>query len=86
MTYHFFFGMEFPVDIDAVVDIALRTITKLFVFFQDLMIEFVDFREFLVRCILVPIHFVLNLASRGRYWDHSLDIEHVISVNQLVTA
>lgn len=77
-AYLFFLGVKLSVDIHPVVDIALRTIAKFFVFLQDLMVKGVNFSELLVRRIFVSINLVLDLARRGCDWDHSLDIKHVI--------
>ena len=78
-TYPFLIGMEFARSEHVCIYIALCTLTKVLVLLENLPVEVADVGKLFIWSILMPVNFILDLASRGRSWHHALDVEKVVT-------
>jgi hypothetical protein len=61
------------------IHVALCTLTKVLVLFENLPVEAADVGELFIWRIPMTVDFVLDFAGRGRGWHHALDVEKVIT-------
>jgi hypothetical protein len=67
------------------IHIALCTLTKVLILFEDLSIEVADVGELFVWSILMAVNFIFDFAGRRRGWYHALDVEKVITSKDVST-
>lgn len=71
--------MKFPIGKNPGNYVLLCSYTQFLVFIQNLPVKCVDILKLFIGRISVAVNLVFDLARGGRYWNHALDVEELIS-------